>query len=201
MQWSKAIGKFFLLAIKPLRHAESVWGWVDLILQLLIMLGILASVGFGISIEEVRWLLTIVIPSLFALLFLIAGIRLQYRLSTIDDLARIKPGDIIKNKTINVSVLFEIRELHMVDNVTFHRCILKGPCLVALKGQNNFNHTSFWGSENHSEHLILADETRLYNGIGLFMHCNFEYCRFENIAWLLNQNNYDIFLQFRSARG
>ncbi len=172
-----------------------------MIIQLLILIGIVASVAVGIKTETARWLVTIITPSLFAILFLIAGIRLQRRLSVIDDLAKIKSGDIMENKTINVSLLFENRELYMVDNVTFIKCTFKGPCLIALKGNNDFSRSSMWGSQDYSEHLILADETRKYNGAGMFMDCSFKYCKFENIAWLLNQQQYAEFQKLPRARG
>jgi hypothetical protein len=201
MDWPKATGKFLWFAIKPLRYAEPLGGWVGMIIQILILIGIVASVTVGITTETARWLLTIITPSLFAILFLIAGIRLQRRLSAINDLAKIKPGDAIENRIINIALLFENRELCMVDNVTFIRCAFRGPCLVALKGHNDFSHSSMWGSQDYSEHLILADETRKYNGAGIFMHCSFKYCKFENIAWLLNQQQYDKFLKLPRPRG
>ena len=196
-----AIVQFALFAVRPLRHAETMGRWVDLGMRLLIVLGILVTTVIGISVETSRWLLTIVTPSLIAILFLIAGVRLQHKLSDWDDLVKIKSGDTIKNKVINASMLFENRNLYMVDNVTFSKCTLKGPCLVALKGHNNFNRSSFWGSQDYTEHLILADDTRTYNGAGIFMHCKFEYCRFENVAWLLNQKYYNKLSKITKARG
>ena len=169
--------------------------------RLLVILGVITIAGIGIAVETAGWLLTIVTPSLIAILFLIAGVWLKHRLDAIDDLAKIKTGDTVRNKVINVSLLFENRELCMVDNVTFIKCIFKGPCLVAMKGQNGVSRCSYWGSEDYSEHLILSDENRKYNGIGIFIHCNFEFCRFENIAWLLNQKMYDKFLKIPKVRG
>lgn len=49
-------------------------------IMLLAIFGIPISAILGIINEESRWLLTIVTPSLAALIFLCAGIRLQYRL-------------------------------------------------------------------------------------------------------------------------
>lgn len=201
MEWAKTAAQFLCIAIKPLRHVKSLWGWADLFVRLFIILGIFFSAGFGIAIDEARWLLTIITPSLIAILFLVAGLRLQRKLSDIEQLSNIKPGDVIENKEINISFLLERREGCFVDSVTFQKCTLRGPCLVTLKGENEFSYCSLWGSKDHSEHLILADESRKYNGIGAFVNCNFKYCRFENIAWLLNQKQYDKFLKIHKARG
>lgn len=165
-------------------------------MRMLLVLGILVSAGLGISLENARWWLTIVTPSLIAILFLIAGVRLQHRLSAIDDLARIKSGDIVKGQIISVALLFENRERNILDGITFSKCTLKGPCLVVVKGENHFSYCGFWGADI-SEYLILAEKGRKYNGIGVFVNCTFKHCRFENIAWLLpNDTIYQQFLSF-----
>lgn len=78
--WAKALCRFILFVFKPLRHVESIWGWVELIVQLLLMFGIGISAYIGIINKSNRYLLTIVALSLVTLLFLCAGVRLQYRL-------------------------------------------------------------------------------------------------------------------------
>ena len=194
MYWARSIIKFILYAIKPLRHAESFWGWVDLIMKTLLLLGIVVSAGIGVSNEDARWLLTIITPCLIAVLFLVAGVRLQHRLSAIDDLARISSGDIVENKTINVSLLFENRERNILDGVTFSKCTLKGPCLAVIRGETKLSYCGFWGG-NIAEYLVIAEKGRSYGGIGIFVNCSFKHCRFENIAWLLpNDKIYQQFL-------
>ena len=163
-------------------------------MRMRLLLGIVISEGIGISIEDARWLLTIVTPCLIAVLFLVAGVRLQQRLSSIDDLAKIKSGDIVKNKTINVSLLFENRERNIVDGVTFNRCTLKGPCLVIIKGETRLSYCGLWG-RGIAKYLMKAEKGRRYDGIGVFVNCSFEHCRLENIAWLLpNDRIYQQFL-------
>lgn len=51
-----------------------------MLLMWLVILGVITTIGLGIFYESIRWLLTIVAPSLFALLVFCAGVRLQYRL-------------------------------------------------------------------------------------------------------------------------
>jgi len=169
---------------------------MELILVVLMILGISITAIYGAVNEESRWLLTIVTPCLIAVLFLIAGVRLQHRLSAIDDLAKIKSGDIVENKTINVSLLFQNRERNILDGVTFRKCTLKGPYLVRIKGEIRLSYCRF-GPEDIAEYLILAEKGRRYNGIGVLVNCSFKHCRFENIAWLLpNDKMYQQFLNF-----
>jgi hypothetical protein len=78
--WARATWQFILFAVSPLRRAESVWGWIEMGILLLAILGISITAIIGAVNEESRWLLTIVTPSLAAFLFFCAGIRLQYRL-------------------------------------------------------------------------------------------------------------------------
>ena len=78
--WAKASFQFILSTLKPLRHAESMWGWWGLIMMWLIALGILTTAGVGIIFESNRWLVTIITPILVVFLFFCAGVRLQYRL-------------------------------------------------------------------------------------------------------------------------
>ncbi len=194
MGWTKSTSQFLLFAIKPLRHAESFWGWVELIIHLLIMLGIFISVGLGLTFETVRWLLTIVTPSLFATLFLIAGVRLQYRLSAFDELAKIKDGDVIKNKTINISLLFQNLKKNFVSNVTFERCILRGPCVVTFKGDNKLHGCGFLGTTRLEAKLLMKpndDKSYTVVGIGEFVHCKFQYCTFKNVAFYVTGKEYD----------
>lgn len=172
-------------------------GVLGIVVTLLIVLGLVGVgvLGWLAPLPEPspRWPLVVAYPAiLFMILFLVAGLRLQYRLYNLDQLDNIKQGDTVKNRDINVSALFEKRERNILDNVTFNRCTLKGPCLVAVKGETNLIRCGFWGGDL-SEHLILADKNRKYDGIGVFVHCNFEYCRFENIAWLLPSNLYQKF--------
>lgn len=78
--WARAAWQFILFILSPLRHAESVWGWIEMGLLLLAILGISITAIYGAVIEESRWVLTIVTPLLVAIIFFCAGVRLQYRL-------------------------------------------------------------------------------------------------------------------------
>jgi hypothetical protein len=62
----------------------------------------------------------------------------------IKELANIKPGDTIKGKDINVSLMFrklnsnptrEAERHNILDNVTFDYCNLHGPCLITFEGE------------------------------------------------------------------
>ena len=76
--WFEALWKFLLFSFKPLRHIEAVWGWVGVAIMWLIVIGIIANTSIGIAEEWEHW--PIITASLIALLFLIAGVRLQYSL-------------------------------------------------------------------------------------------------------------------------
>jgi hypothetical protein len=78
--WARATWQFILFIISPLRHAETLKGWVEMGIMWLAILGIPVTAILGIVNERGRWLLTIITPSLAAFIVLCAGIRLQYRL-------------------------------------------------------------------------------------------------------------------------
>lgn len=76
--WAEAFCKFISFAFKPLRHIESLWGWAELVMMWLLLIGIIATPVIGSCVEWTHWpLLTV---SLIAVLFLSAGVRLQYTL-------------------------------------------------------------------------------------------------------------------------
>lgn len=76
--WVEALRKFIIFAFKPLLHIEAMWGWVDVVMIWLLVIGIIATPTIGIFKEWEHWpFLTIL---LIAILLLSAGVRLQYRL-------------------------------------------------------------------------------------------------------------------------
>jgi hypothetical protein len=76
--WSEALWKFASFAFRPLRHVESLRGWVELVMMWLLLIGIVATPVIGLSREWTHWPFFTVL--LVAILFLSAGVRLQYRL-------------------------------------------------------------------------------------------------------------------------
>lgn len=169
-------------------------GVLGLIVTSLIVLGLVGASVVGwlapspLPEPSPRWPLIVAYPTiLLAVLFLIAGLRLQYRLSAFDQLANIKEGDVVRDKDINVSLLFQKKKSYFLSNVIFIKCKLRGPCLVVVKGNNEFSSCGFLGASSLSESLIEAQENRKYSGVGVFVHCKFQYCTFENIAWLASK--------------
>ena len=117
--------------------------------------------------------------------------RTLYR--PIEELAHIKPGDVVRKKDINVSLMFQQLRSDTLSNVTFEHCVLRGPCTIAIKG-NEFNSCNHTGRGNFSDRLIKAEVTRPYGGIGLFVHCKFNFCEFANLSFLLPEDAMKEFL-------
>ena len=114
-----------------------------------------------------------------------------------DKLANIKSGDTVKGQVISISRLFDNRDGYIVDGITFRQCTLKGPGIVAVRGETRLSYCSIWrhGGEL-KDYLILAEKNRTYRGIGILVNCTFEHCRFENFTWLVpTQAIYDDFLK------
>jgi len=74
---------FVLFAIRPLRRSEEAWGLFDIARVVLVALGLIGAgaIAPNPAPDAPRWLLIIAYPSIaVAVLFFIAGIRLQMRL-------------------------------------------------------------------------------------------------------------------------
>ena len=109
----------------------------------------------------------------------------------IKELANIKPGDTIKEKVINVSLMFEQLKSDYLTNVTFEHCVLRGPCTVVLKNTNV--HGCDFGI-NFDGKLIKGEKGKRYSGVGEFVHCTFNFCEFVNISFLLLEEEIKRFL-------
>jgi len=109
----------------------------------------------------------------------------------IKELANIKSGDTIKEKDINVSLMFEQLKSKHLANVTFEHCVLRGPCTIALKN-NNFHGCDF--GSNFADRLIKGETGKQYFGMGVFVHCKFNFCEFANISFLLLEEEIKRFL-------
>ena len=81
MVWLKALWASLRLMFHPLKHTESIVGWVQMIMAVLILIGIIAG---GIVIPDYRWLITIVAPVAIAILAVIALVRSQKRILDIE---------------------------------------------------------------------------------------------------------------------
>ena len=177
-----AIWEAIIFTIRPLRELEKWWGWVDM--TFIVIIGITA--GIGLFVEELRWLLTILAPSLIALLFLIATVRLMRPMVTVKYIRQAKKGSTIKNEKVKLSRLFEKRG-DEIRNITFEHCEFSGPGFMAiisdsleLKG-NHFRDVGVWAAED------IKDD----RGIAYFLHCDFKYCDFHNMAVVLPKNAAD----------
>ena len=81
MVWLKALWVSLRLMFHPLKHTESIVGWVQMIIAVLILIGIITG---GIVIPDYRWLITIVAPVAIAILAVIALVRSQKRILDIE---------------------------------------------------------------------------------------------------------------------
>lgn len=111
----------------------------------------------------------------------------------IKELANIKSGDIIKEKDINVSLMFQQLKTDNLFNITFDHCILRGPCTVITRGNSNFNACNF--GSNLPSRLIKCEIGKRYFGIGVFVHCTFNFCEFVNLSFLLSEDEIKKYLE------
>jgi hypothetical protein len=150
--------------------------------------------GMGIIIGFV-----IVFVSIFAWNLFRAPYRQRDEVSRlyepIAELATIKPGDVINGKDINVPLMFQQLKSDSLSNVKFEHCVLRGPCTIGFMGNPIFDSCNFTGRGKLSDRLIKAEPTRLYGGIGLFVHCKFEFCEFANLSLLLPEDIIKKFLK------
>lgn len=110
----------------------------------------------------------------------------------IKELANIKSGDTIKGKDINVSLMFEQLKSDHLANVTFEHCVLRGPCTVIPKGNCNFLACNF--GSNFAATLIKCEIGKRYFGVGVFVHCKFNFCEFANLSFLLSEEQIEQYL-------
>lgn len=112
----------------------------------------------------------------------------------IRELESIKEGDVIRYKEINVSLMFQKLNVFVLTNVTFDHCIFKGPCMIVLLDNVNFQGNDF-GKAKLEDILILADNNRRYVGVCGFAHCAIMYCAFENVGILADDKTMKQFKQ------
>lgn len=184
--------RFCWLAIHPIRKSEEVVGMLGFIVTFLIFLGLIGAGVAGLFAPSPlpepspRWSLIVAYPTiLLAILFLVAGLRLQYRLSVIDELTNIKPGDVLNGKDINVSLMFQQLKSDNLAVVTFEHCVLRGPCTVILRGNYKINACDF--GSNLPSKLIKGETGSRYFGVGVFVHCTFNFCKFDNLSFLVSE--------------
>ena len=110
----------------------------------------------------------------------------------IKELANIKSGDTLKGKDINVSLMFQQLKSDHLAVVTFEHCVFRGPCIVAFEGSKNFHACNF--GSNFANKLIKYEVGKRYFGVGVFIHCEFKFCEFVNISFLLSEEETKLFL-------
>jgi hypothetical protein len=154
MGWKERLVTFpkvIWLSLMPLSMGESLWSRVGPIMAVLIAFGIIGTGIVGwvapspLPEASPKWPLIIGYPIVFiAVLLLIAALRLQFRL----DLLRgplLQPGDIIKNRDLNVSLLLQSHGKYVVSNVTFRKCRFIGPCAIMVKSMTEVKWCYFKG--------------------------------------------------------
>jgi len=108
------------------------------------------------------------------------------------ELANIKSGDTIKEKEINVSLMFEELKSNHLANVTFEHCVLRGPCIIMLEGNCEFHKCNLASGVGAT--LFERKIGTKYYGVGVFVHCKFNLCNFDNLSFLLYEKQRDKFL-------
>ena len=104
----------------------------------------------------------------------------------IEALANIKSGDIVKNKDINVPVMFQQVKTNNLAVVAFDHCILRGPCVVMFDGSCEWHGCDMASNADLGTTLIKREVGMKYSsGVGEFIHCKFNFCDFDNISFLL----------------
>lgn len=102
------------------------------------------------------------------------------------ELANIKSGDTIQRKNINVSLMFQQQKRNSLTVVTFEHCVLKGPCVITFEGNYELHSCNMAGVESGAT-LIKREVGMKYSGVGIFVHCKFNFCDFDNISFLLHE--------------
>ena len=103
------------------------------------------------------------------------------------ELRNIKRGDIIKNKEVNVSMMFQQLNTQIITDVTFDHCKLNGPAVLALV-DNCLLKSNSLGKATLEDMIIRAETNRRYVGICGLLNCNILYCDFDNIGLLANDD-------------
>lgn len=98
------------------------------------------------------------------------------------ELEAVKPGDTIKGKKFNVSLLFNQMNTKVISNVTFENCTFTGPSVVMLMGSSELTGTSFGG--NIENVVVKADPGKGYQGMCAFLNCTIRNCKLENVGIL-----------------
>ncbi len=193
-EYFKTFFRFCWLAIRPIRKSEEVAGVLGLIVTFLIILGLVGASVVGwlapspLPEPSPHWPLIVAYPMiLLTILFLIAGLRLQHRLSAFDRLANIKSGDVVKNKDLNLSLLVQPRKKLALANITFERCKFYGPCTVGILGNIELIGCGFFSGRKLDDMIIEVKEARDFAGIAAFVYCKFHYCEFYDISWLVDK--------------
>ena len=182
--WLKSIHQVFVLTVRPLRSIEPIWGWVDVIVIVLLLFGALTA---GIIVPDMGWLATIVLPSGVASLVLIAAVRLQRQMIRMQGPQGLKAGDTVKGKDFNLSLFLQTQGSAAITNITFDRCVLRGPCLLTALGSIELNGCGFRGGKQPEDMIIEINDTRQITGIAALVHCRFLYCEFDNVSWAVGK--------------
>ena len=111
----------------------------------------------------------------------------------IKELANIKAGDTIKDKHINVSLMFQQLRTDCLANVTFDHCVFRGPCIIGFEGNNKFYATNF--GAKFADRLIKCEKGKRYFGIAVFLHCDFKFCEFVETSFLMIEEEIEKFLR------
>lgn len=150
------------------------------------LVGLLAPSPLPASVP--RWLLVIVYPTVVVVILLfIAAVRLQFRLSLLIGPKHLRPGDIIKDRDLNLSLLLQLQKDIFIKNITFEHCKFRGPCTVTVLGNIELTGCGFRSGQKIEDMIIEMNEVRQFGGIAAFVHCKFRYCEFHDISWLVNK--------------
>jgi len=106
----------------------------------------------------------------------------------IKELANIKSGDTINGKDINVPTMLQQLKTNHLAVVTFDHCTLRGPCVVMFEGDCELHGCDMASNVDLGTTLIKREVGMKYSsGVAVFIHCKFNFCNFDNISFLLHE--------------
>lgn len=80
-KWVLAAGQVLVSTLLPVKHTETMHGWVMFIVTILVFLGLVGSAAFSVIVPEIRERLPLIISSGIGLLLLLKATQLQKQIN------------------------------------------------------------------------------------------------------------------------
>jgi hypothetical protein len=210
---SKAVAAIAMWESTSKRIRKDTWGWLQNHITAWVLAFIVPGAGTVVATLFIPGTMNIRLAALLGFVGGVAGLALliggTYGLQSIlvlrkqrdearklyepiKELANIKAGDTIKDKNINVSLMFQQLKTDRLANLTFDHCIFRGPCIIGFEGNNKFYASNFGGK--FVDRLIKCEQGKRYFGIAVFLHCEFNFCEFVDTSFLMPEGEIKLFL-------